>query len=196
MFNSFNKVIPPKVYFPIWVFNVVFFILPMVLFDKFTLFFQKNPFIVSTFASVYLGNIFIGVFAFLFGLASLVPKKKVDAPLNNTSMTPSPKKTYLVLFFVMLILAIIVLFLSNFPAFTKDTLQFSRTDLIECYIEGRQIMATRQDCQELSIPMIQPTSAPVYIKQEQYVPPPAQLKTEHTTCNWIGSQLFCNTTNY
>ena len=77
MFNFFNKVIPPKVYFSVWIFNVVFFILFTILFNKFTLFFQQNPFMVSTFVPMYLGNIFIGVIAFLFGLASLAPKKKL-----------------------------------------------------------------------------------------------------------------------
>lgn len=126
MFSFFTKAIPPKVYFSIWIFNVIFFILLTVLFNKFTILFQQNPFMVSTFAPMYLGNIFIGIIVFLFGLASLIPKKGVEIPLNKKNKISTPKKTYLVLFFIMFIVTIIALFLSNNPFFTKDTMQFPR----------------------------------------------------------------------
>lgn len=126
MFSFFSKAIPPKVYFSVWVFNVLFFILLTVLFNKFTLFFQQNPFMILTFTPMYLGNIIIGTFVFLFGLASLAPKKEISTSLDKKNKTNSPKKTYLVLFFIMFIATIIALLLSNIPAFTKDTMQFPR----------------------------------------------------------------------
>jgi hypothetical protein len=75
MFSFFDKTIPPKVYFFIWLFNVVYFIILTILFNKFTSFFQQNPLMISIFGSMYLGNIFIGSIVFLLGLASLVQKK-------------------------------------------------------------------------------------------------------------------------
>jgi hypothetical protein len=76
-----------------------------------------------------------------------------------------------------------------------------QNELIECYVEGRKIMATRTDCQELSIPKPQPTQAPIIIQQQQqrqiYIPPPPPLiKNTYTNCQWIGNQMYCNSNSF
>lgn len=123
MFSFFTKTIPPKVYFLIWLFNVIYFVILTILFNKFTSFFQKNPLMVSVFGPMYLGNILIGIIVFLFGIASLSPKKANEVPQDKGAV---PKKTYLVLFFIMFIVTIFALIFSNIPFFTSDTMQFPR----------------------------------------------------------------------
>lgn len=123
MFSFFNKTIPSKVYFLIWLFNVIYFVILTILFNKFTSFFQQNPLMVSIFGPMYLGNIFIGIIVFLFGIASLSPKKVTEIPQNKAFV---PKKTYLILFFIMFIVTIFALIFSNIPFFTSDTMQFPR----------------------------------------------------------------------
>lgn len=123
MFSFFNKTIPSKVYFLIWLFNVIYFVILTILFNKFTSFFQQNPLMVSIFGPMYLGNIFIGIIVFLFGIASLSPKKVTEIPQVKAFV---PKKTYLILFFIMFIVTIFALIFSNIPFFTSDTMQFPR----------------------------------------------------------------------
>lgn len=63
----------------------------------------------------------------MFGfLKKTVYTNKTDTSLQKQSKISTPKKIFLILFFVMFIVTILALFLSNIPAFTKDTTQFPR----------------------------------------------------------------------
>jgi len=126
MFRFLSKALPSKVYFAIWVLTILYFIVLTILFNKFTSFFQNNQIASAVYGPMYLGNIFVGILTFLFGIASLVSKKEVIVIEQKQNKAHKPKRFYLVSFFVVFIISIIFLVFSNTSFFTKDTTQFPR----------------------------------------------------------------------
>src|SRR3990167_5543301 len=84
----------------------------------------------TVFFSIYLVNILAGVVTFIFGLVSLFTKNKnaSSSNLNDKKMLSKdkPKTFLLITSFIVFILSIIFLLLSNNPLFTGDTTQFLR----------------------------------------------------------------------
>ncbi|MBI4973669.1 trypsin-like peptidase domain-containing protein [Candidatus Roizmanbacteria bacterium] len=79
------------------------------------------------FGPMYLGNILAGVVTFLLGIASLTQKKEPCVVKEQKQIKATkPKRVYLFSFFIMFVVLIIFLIISNTSFFTKDTTQFPR----------------------------------------------------------------------
>src|SRR3990167_7954902 len=132
-----NKVITTKTYFLIWLTAIVIFVFQTALTNWFSKTFFGESFLTTVFFSIYLVNILAGVVTFIFGLVSLFTKNKnaSSSNLNDKKMLSKdkPKTFLLITSFIVFILSIIFLLLSNNPLFTGDTTQFLRLIILEFF---------------------------------------------------------------
>lgn len=127
-----NKIVSTKTYFVIWFITIINFFLLSILFNIFPDLLQKDPFFNSIFGILFLGNIFVGVVTFIVGIASMLFKNKIDKNFSPSIQTTKdnkqnkPKTVLLVISFLVFIISLIFLFISNTSYFTNDSTQFPR----------------------------------------------------------------------
>ena len=129
-----NRVLTTKTYFVIWLMTVVTFIIQTALLNIFSKFLYGGSIYSTIFFSIYLINIFAGIVTFIFGFISLFirNKDKQNTNLEEKKILPNdrPKTFLLISSFVVFIISIIFLFISNNSSFTNDTTQFPRLILL------------------------------------------------------------------
>ncbi|MFZ2205941.1 MAG: hypothetical protein WA061_03140 [Microgenomates group bacterium] len=174
---------------------------------------KNDPERVKFVSSTILVPIIIGfisfIIFFLIGLATLV--ENIQSKIMNAKKQKELANNINKWFIVIAVIALILIgqYISN-NTDTKSSLGTSQTTttiapgseskLIECYIDGRRIEATREDCQALSIKKT-PTQPPVIIQQQapvKVIPTFGLPRIKRTNCYWSGSSLnrVLNCTEY
>ncbi|MFA5770381.1 MAG: trypsin-like peptidase domain-containing protein [Patescibacteria group bacterium] len=127
-----NKAISTKTYFVIWLITITNFVLLTIFYNKFTDFSQKNSFFSTIFVSIYVVDILAGVLTFILGVISVFIKNR---PVKNISQSNQTEKSinknkphiiFLVISFLVFIILLIFLLVSNTSSFINDSTQFPR----------------------------------------------------------------------
>lgn len=128
-----NKIVTTKTFFVIWFITVANFILLTIFFNEFSEFLQKNLFISQIFGPLYLADIFVGVITFILGIVSVFFNKQTQVQnfpksevIIKSRQQNKPRTILLIFSFLIFVVSLIFLFVSNTTFFTSDSTQFPR----------------------------------------------------------------------